>query len=107
MDLPLDKGGHQKEEEGQDTQKHIFKVAVEELGHQDHQDGQAEHHIEGGHHALFGPQGLHRSPDLSRPLFSFGRHETRSFLFQNGSFGSGGSIVSQFASPGNRDVFPA
>ena len=44
--------GEQEQDQCQDAEEHVFKVPVEELGHHDQDDQQAQHQINGGDHAL-------------------------------------------------------
>ena len=52
MYLTLKKGGHQKENEGQNTEEKVFKVAVQELRDHHYKDHGPQDKVQGGD-ALF------------------------------------------------------
>jgi len=52
LEPALQDRGKQEQDQRQDTEEHVFKVSVEELGHHDQDDQQAQHQINGSDHAL-------------------------------------------------------
>ncbi len=73
VDLSFNKGRDQKQNQREDTEKHIFKVTIEKLGHHHKNDQDAQDHVERGH-ALFLLDLLSQGHTASGKILSLSHH---------------------------------
>ena len=71
MDLPLDEGGNQEQNKGQDAQEHIFKIALDKLSDQHQDDRQAQDDVDRDHRAFFLPKLFYGVPRPSGGICFF------------------------------------